>query len=512
MIVQQVDLNTRLKIDWKDGDRYSLTSLVDPDLPSGLISNRAAELEDLFRKLFHQDSIRVHRQLWHDAGRAALAVFAFDRESAPEASIVVCGRRDIIEAEARRFRKFSPRMISETGTAILKETHTLHFAANQYGLGNCDLESARDLATLFRMGLDKPFQTAVESLFSKTLHAWHQDKRVRVRTESQEYVPSGAIARMAGEDLEVRARAIEDQISTMGFLLERSGETLAIRQGSRSYAAADPSQAIPRLIARHPLVLGIRSPGKVTGESVLADNNGQAWVTDFAQAGLVPPGWDFVSLETALRFDWLEIPHLVRRFELEVSLVNTDFRNPDTRDLDPACRRSAHAIARLRRLYTEDPRNDPDAYHYLVFLQALSRFISFDPARPQIGLEIVRMGQIWLALGILAAKLEKSEGSVGTQAPREIQIRDRQARLLRIGEREVSLAPQPFCLLAYLYDNPGRVCTHEELIAKVFHGKYDAEYLHSLIGRIRKAIGDDAKHPDHLITIPNTGYRLILKP
>jgi two-component system KDP operon response regulator KdpE len=122
------------------------------------------------------------------------------------------------------------------------------------------------------------------------------------------------------------------------------------------------------------------------------------------------------------------------------------------------------------------------------------------------------MGQIWLALGILAAKLEKSEGSVGTQAPREIQIRDRQARLLRIGEREVSLAPQPFCLLAYLYDNPGRVCTHEELIAKVFHGKYDAEYLHSLIGRIRKAIGDDAKHPDHLITIPNTGYRLILKP
>ena len=57
---------------------------------------------------------------------------------------------------------------------------------------------------------------------------------------------------------------------------------------------------------------------------------------------------------------------------------------------------------------------------------------------------------------------------------------------------------------------PGEVISREELEANLWAGRvvgYDA--VANTIIKLRKAFGDDSRHPRIIETIPKTGYRLI---
>ncbi|MCB1763024.1 MAG: winged helix-turn-helix domain-containing protein [Gammaproteobacteria bacterium] len=77
-------------------------------------------------------------------------------------------------------------------------------------------------------------------------------------------------------------------------------------------------------------------------------------------------------------------------------------------------------------------------------------------------------------------------------------------------DSETKLEPKVMQVLVYLAERSGEVISREELEANLWTGRvvgYDS--VVNTIIKLRKAFGDDSRHPQIIETIPKTGYRLI---
>jgi len=79
------------------------------------------------------------------------------------------------------------------------------------------------------------------------------------------------------------------------------------------------------------------------------------------------------------------------------------------------------------------------------------------------------------------------------------------------GSLVTRLEPQPAAVLRALVARPGEVLSHEELRRAVWDGSthvklHDA--LHYCVRQVRAALGDSARQPRFIETIPRRGYRL----
>jgi DNA-binding winged helix-turn-helix (wHTH) protein len=86
------------------------------------------------------------------------------------------------------------------------------------------------------------------------------------------------------------------------------------------------------------------------------------------------------------------------------------------------------------------------------------------------------------------------------------------ARELMKGDARIRLQEQPFQILQLLLARRGGVVTRDELRDRLWpHGTF-VDFEHSLnaaIKRLRAALGDDAKTPRYIETLPRRGYRWI---
>ena len=81
---------------------------------------------------------------------------------------------------------------------------------------------------------------------------------------------------------------------------------------------------------------------------------------------------------------------------------------------------------------------------------------------------------------------------------------------ISFANREILLQPLCMSLLLYLSKKPGVVVERQEIIEQVWLGRIVSEdALNNSIGKIRRALGDDAKQPQLIETINKKGYRLI---
>ena len=72
------------------------------------------------------------------------------------------------------------------------------------------------------------------------------------------------------------------------------------------------------------------------------------------------------------------------------------------------------------------------------------------------------------------------------------------------------LEPKSMAVLLYLVERHGQVISREELLDAVWPGIHVGDdSLTAAIIKIRRALGDDARKPTHIETIPKRGYRLI---
>jgi TolB-like protein len=87
------------------------------------------------------------------------------------------------------------------------------------------------------------------------------------------------------------------------------------------------------------------------------------------------------------------------------------------------------------------------------------------------------------------------------------------SRELRTDDAWTTLQEQPFQILQLLLARPGAVVTRDVLRERLWPGGTFVDFDHSLnaaIKRLRAALGDDARHPIFIETLPRRGYRWMM--
>ena len=80
------------------------------------------------------------------------------------------------------------------------------------------------------------------------------------------------------------------------------------------------------------------------------------------------------------------------------------------------------------------------------------------------------------------------------------------------GNTRVRLQEQPFQIMRLLLARPGALVTREQLRSRLWPDGTFVDFEHSLnaaVKRLRAALGDDAKAPRYIETLPRRGYRWI---
>ena len=76
--------------------------------------------------------------------------------------------------------------------------------------------------------------------------------------------------------------------------------------------------------------------------------------------------------------------------------------------------------------------------------------------------------------------------------------------------RPLQLTPTEYKLLCELSAGAGRVVPHGQLLQRVWgdSSSEDHALLRSCVKNLRQKLGDDARNPSYIITVPRTGYRM----
>jgi TolB-like protein len=89
---------------------------------------------------------------------------------------------------------------------------------------------------------------------------------------------------------------------------------------------------------------------------------------------------------------------------------------------------------------------------------------------------------------------------------------DLDASELRKRGRKIRLQEKPFAVLAALVERPGELVTREELRERLWPDDTVVVFddnLNTAVGKLRAALGDTAKNPRFVETLPRRGYRFI---
>jgi two-component system KDP operon response regulator KdpE len=84
-------------------------------------------------------------------------------------------------------------------------------------------------------------------------------------------------------------------------------------------------------------------------------------------------------------------------------------------------------------------------------------------------------------------------------------------RVVTVGGEEVKLTPREYDLLRTLVAHAGKVLTHKFLIAEVWGGATDVQYLRIYVRALRQKLEADPERPHHILTEQGVGYRLRLE-
>lgn len=503
----------------------NLVTQLDPALQGERLLIQAEELEDLFRRLFYGKSqIRMDRLLWQHAGRVAVSVSAFAEGQAPESLIVVCGQKARVMGEARRYREHAPKAPGPNATVLIISSETMHFAANAYTLAGAKLENLHSLVELYRSGPDKAFTAALKTLYEKTLADWYQENRIpeEHRTLADLYRERlGLKADRASQSaFKARVQSLVRQIPTLGVGIESASGELTINFGEQSFSYLDPTALLYQAFDIGRPTLLINTSGGLAGETILSNAEDRVWITDFAGAGLAPLLWNFVTLEAAIRFDWIEASKLRWVHDMEQHLLTADLNKLNTSDIEAPLRKPLRAIHAIRMLAAKTAGKDPRPYNLGIVFHAASRLLEFNPALRLTPNELARLAHLLMATAMLCGHLSKNEpGPALRGEPEEVGIRiDKINREVWVNGALVSLQGHSYDLLCHFYDHPNQLRTRRELIEQVFGEKYDEmddsqiSRLNMAIYRLREKIGDSLENPRYLLPQCGGGYRLILAP
>ena len=83
-------------------------------------------------------------------------------------------------------------------------------------------------------------------------------------------------------------------------------------------------------------------------------------------------------------------------------------------------------------------------------------------------------------------------------------------RIVQCGTERVRLSPKEYDILEQLAIHAGKVLTHRHLLREVWRDEsIDPQYLRVYIRQLRQKIEADPTMPQHVLTEPGVGYRLV---
>lgn len=94
----------------------------------------------------------------------------------------------------------------------------------------------------------------------------------------------------------------------------------------------------------------------------------------------------------------------------------------------------------------------------------------------------------------------------------EVRVEPTNGRLMREDE-VVDLEPKVMALLCLLAQTPGQALTRDEIFSRLWPDvTVNDDALGRTVWKLRQALGDDARAPRFVATVPKKGYRLLVEP
>lgn len=84
-------------------------------------------------------------------------------------------------------------------------------------------------------------------------------------------------------------------------------------------------------------------------------------------------------------------------------------------------------------------------------------------------------------------------------------------RKVKVKGEDIKLTPTEYEIIRQLAVHAGKVLTHKALLKSIWGLPYenDSHYLRVYVGQLRRKIEKDPANPQHIITEPGVGYRLL---
>jgi hypothetical protein len=455
--------------------------------------------------------------------------------------------------EAQRYVEYAPKTTGNNVSTLHRTAESSHYAANAYILSGLDIENAHSLLELYRVGPEKSFNAVLKNLYENALADWSHGKRILEEklTLDELYRARLNLTAVREQVLAERVRALVRQMPTLGLTIERNagernagernagernagernagerntGErnagTISLRLGAQSSSYPDPAQMIYQKSTVGQPVLLSNTPGMLSGENILTDKSSRVWLTDFTAAGLAPLLWNFVTLEAAIRFDWValdwdETYKLQWLHEFELALVDGHFSKPDLSEVVAPLRKPLRAIRMIRQLAEEIVGRETLPYHFGMLFHATSRLAEFNPNAPHTSKELTRPAHALIAAAMIGRKIMQTNPGISLPAVAPVSgIRlDGENYVVWVDGEKMPIEGQSYDLLNYLHSYANQLRTRRDIIEHVFRQQYDPdntaqyELVNTAISRLREKLESDPKRPRYLKTVKGRGYRL----
>ncbi|NJN53751.1 MAG: response regulator [Anaerolineae bacterium] len=173
-LMQYVRINWQLRIVWQTIPAFwQMAQWLTPETSPEELPERAAELEDVFRKLFFDYAqITIGEPLTSTPDHFILPVYAFTAQGVESRHLVSCGVATAVQTENSQYEKLVPQRFGIKNIGKLHTAETVRFAAIAYSFMGDDLAASQTLRWFSQQRPVEEITAVIHTLYQQNLAAW----------------------------------------------------------------------------------------------------------------------------------------------------------------------------------------------------------------------------------------------------------------------------------------------------------------------------------------------------
>jgi DNA-binding response OmpR family regulator len=508
-------INWELTIQWNGYLALTqIVNLIEPGLSGALLSERSAEFEDLLRKLFFEHSqITISDIFSHHNDHLILPVFTHNQHGL-KMYLLSCGQVEAIAIEDSLYETAVPQRIVTEKINRSRSAQTPHFAATIYTLSGGNLEEIVTLGKFIRRHAVTETLATLDHLYQHELSSWYEWGRYREETITLRQFYLNTLTQDTAYLQELFIDICHKAFAAgLPLRLNIDTQQLVLSQDNR-HAHTYP----------HPMLLLAQKPpdqisrpqwgtvhGNVNGDTVLVSPAGEAWLVDFRHVTRAPLVCDFVSLETSVKFQHLNINDLNERHLLEQRLLTqTSWQEATAEGLSAEAAVALQLITRIRQWAKNLADCDHYTYHQALYFCTMGFLASYQTNKFYTRRDLVLYSHATLAASMLADAIHNGP-FLSVQSNFWI---DKPNQTVWVEGQAISLTLQEFQILNYLYEHSGQLCERQAIIENALGEVYDEfdleqSRLNSAMSRLMQKVEPDPKNRKYFSTIRGRGYKLV---